>query len=176
MTGVAVTSATVNIDVVFFDVVSHRPAAGSGAVGNRGTEEYEGLAVQREGRLGLGLFGSGGCGGRCGSGGSCGGVVSGIAASNEGGRQRQNCHQQGKGLSNAMMTKEMDVYNEVNEGRSLYVHTQTWSFLAAALYEKFGFEPYMGPKPVGWSAEADFEADAVRGWQIVREMQAKMKK
>ena len=42
--------------------------------------------------------------------------------------------------------------------------------------EKFGFEPYMGPKPVGWSAEADFEADAVRGWQIVREMQAKMKK
>ena len=84
--------------------------------------------------------------------------------------------QQGKGLSNAMMTKAMDVYNEVNEGRALFVYTQTWSYLAAALYEKFGFEPYMGPKPVGWSAEADFEDDAVRGWQIVREMQAKMMK
>ena len=44
------------------------------------------------------------------------------------------------------------------------------------LYEKFGFEPYMGPKPANWSAEADFEADAIKGWGIIREMQAKLKK
>lgn len=85
-------------------------------------------------------------------------------------------NQQGKGLSNAMMTKALDVYQEVGEGRPLFVHTQTWSYLAAALYEKFGFEPYMGPKPANWSAEADFEADAIKGWSIIREMQAKLKK
>lgn len=84
--------------------------------------------------------------------------------------------QQGKGLSNAMMTKALDVYNEVNEGRPLFVHTQTWSFVAVTLYEKFGFVPYMGPKPMNWSAEADFEADSVKGWAIIREMQAKMKR
>lgn len=84
--------------------------------------------------------------------------------------------QQGKGLSNAMMTKALDVYNEVNEGRPLFVHTQTWSYLAVSLYEKFGFVPYMGPKPMNWSAEADFEADSVKGWAIIREMQAKLKK
>lgn len=84
--------------------------------------------------------------------------------------------QQGKGLSNAMMTKALDVYNEVGEGRPLFVHTQTWSFVAVSLYEKFGFVPYMGPKPMNWSAEADFEADSIKGWGIIREMQAKMKK
>lgn len=84
--------------------------------------------------------------------------------------------QQGKGLSNAMMTKALDVYNEVGEGRPLFVHTQTWSYLAAALYEKFGFTPYMGPRPADWKAEGDFEADAVRGWAIIREMQAKLRK
>ncbi len=84
--------------------------------------------------------------------------------------------QQGKGLSNAMMTKALDVYNEVGEGRPLYVHTQTWSFVAVTLYEKFGFVPYMGPKPMNWGAEADFEADSVKGWAIIREMQAKMKR
>ena len=83
---------------------------------------------------------------------------------------------QGKGLSNAMMTKALDVYNEVNEGRPLFVHTQTWSYLAVSLYEKFGFVPYMGPKPMNWSAEADFEADSVKGWALIREMQAKLKK
>lgn len=84
--------------------------------------------------------------------------------------------QQGKGLSNAMMTKALDVYREVGEGRPLFVATQTWSYLAVRLYEKFGFRAYMGPRPENWKGEGDFEAEAQRGWALIREMQAKMRR
>lgn len=84
--------------------------------------------------------------------------------------------QQGKGLSNAMMTKAMDVYQEVGEGRPLFVYTQTWSYVAVRLYEKFGFTPYMGPKPTEWKIEGDFEEMAEKGWQIIRQQLDAMKR
>lgn len=83
---------------------------------------------------------------------------------------------QGKGLSNAMMTGILDAYQRLEDERPLYVATQTWSYLAARVYERFGFVPYMGPKPEGWKGEENFEAHAQEAWALIRKMQKALEK
>lgn len=94
------------------------------------------------------------------------------------GPERQRLHwvavqqdQQGKGLAKAMMTRMMELYQELGDEGPLYVASQTWSYAALRLYEAFGFQPYMGPKPPVWREEGDFEAQAWEAWALIRKMQ-----
>lgn len=57
----------------------------------------------------------------------------------------------------------------------LYLVTQTWSYKAIRLYEKFGFLPYKGPKPVNWKSD-DFDAENLRAWNIIEEKIAEYRK
>lgn len=57
---------------------------------------------------------------------------------------------QNRGLCGAMLTKLMDMYNERGFKKCIYLTSQTWSYKAIGIYEKFGFTPYMGEKPKNW--------------------------
>ncbi len=59
---------------------------------------------------------------------------------------------QGLGISKAMMTKLLDIYNELGNERYIHLTSQTWSYKAINIYIKFGFKPYLGEKPTNWKA------------------------
>lgn len=59
---------------------------------------------------------------------------------------------QNKGICSAMMTKVLEIYHDHKFGEGLYLTTQTWSYKAIGIYQKFGFTPYLGEKPVNWTA------------------------
>lgn len=65
---------------------------------------------------------------------------------------------QGKGLIKALMTKLLDVYNELGFRDFIYLTSQTWSYKALNIYSKFGFYPYRGIKPINWKAD-NFDAN-----------------
>ena len=46
---------------------------------------------------------------------------------------------QGKGLSNALLSRLLELGLEIEGDRNFYLHTQTWSHRAVKLYQKFGF-------------------------------------
>ena len=77
------------------------------------------------------------------------------------------------------MTALLELQNRLALGRVAYLTTQTWSYKAIGLYKKFGFEPYLGAKPAGWTvygkkdlcAEIDsaFSEEIGRAWKIIDE-------
>lgn len=75
---------------------------------------------------------------------------------------------QGKGLAKALLTRLLDIYNAEGFSGYLYLTSETWSYKAMNIYEKFGFLPYMGPKPAQWPC-GDFEETAVQAWRIIHE-------
>ncbi|MEI6578895.1 MAG: GNAT family N-acetyltransferase [Eubacteriales bacterium] len=75
---------------------------------------------------------------------------------------------QGKGLVKALMTKLLDVYNELGYKDFIYLSTKTWSYKAINIYENFGFTPYLGPKPVNWKGDY-YETENKQAWQIIEE-------
>ncbi|MEG6613552.1 GNAT family N-acetyltransferase [Pseudoclostridium thermosuccinogenes] len=75
---------------------------------------------------------------------------------------------QGKGLAKALMTKVMDVYNELGYKDFIYLATQTWSYKAINIYSQFGFVPYMGQKPVNWKAD-NYEENNRLAWKMIKE-------
>ena len=50
----------------------------------------------------------------------------------------------GKGIAKAMLSKIIDMYNELNKEGYLYLWTGTWNYPAIAIYRKFGFSEYKG--------------------------------
>lgn len=46
---------------------------------------------------------------------------------------------QGLGLSKALLSRLLQLSEEIEGKRKIYLHTQTWSHRAVKLYEKFGF-------------------------------------
>ena len=81
---------------------------------------------------------------------------------------------QGKGLVKALMTKLLDLYNELGYKDFIYLTTQTWSYKAINIYYQFGFVPYMGEKPVNWRAE-NFEEKNILAWKVIDEKIAEYK-
>lgn len=75
---------------------------------------------------------------------------------------------QGKGLAKALITRLMQCYHELAQTGDIYLESQTWSYAALSIYDKFGFRPYLGPRPENCDDE-DFEAEQQRGWEIVRQ-------
>ncbi|HPT85842.1 MAG TPA: GNAT family N-acetyltransferase [Bacillota bacterium] len=84
---------------------------------------------------------------------------------------------QGKGLVKALLSSMLDMHNKLALGKVIYLTTQTWSYRAIGLYKKFGFEPYLGPKPASWtvhckkalSEELDlaYTEENRRAWAII---------
>ncbi len=75
---------------------------------------------------------------------------------------------QGKGLVKALITKLLDVYNELGCKDFIYLSTQTWSYKAINIYSKFGFTPYVGPKPVKWKGD-NFKTENEQAWKLIKE-------
>ena len=73
---------------------------------------------------------------------------------------------QGRGLVKALLTRLLDVYHALGFKDGLYLTTQTWSYKAINLYRQFGFEPYLGERPLNWDG-SDFEADNQTAWAII---------
>ena len=46
---------------------------------------------------------------------------------------------QGKGLGKAVVQKALEVFRELEPGKSVWLHTQTWSHVAVRLYHSLGF-------------------------------------
>ncbi len=77
---------------------------------------------------------------------------------------------QGKGLAKALMTRMLDAYHELGCRGDIYLTTQTWSYVAVNIYLKFGFEPYMGKRPLKWSGtDEDFDKNNPKAWDIIFE-------
>ncbi|MGI5959892.1 MAG: GNAT family N-acetyltransferase [Massiliimalia sp.] len=86
------------------------------------------------------------------------------------GREDQRLHwiavkpkYQGLGIAKAIVSKLLDLYNDMGYSGYLYLASQTWSYKALRIYYLFGFEPYLGEKPQRWIS-ADFTTDPPQPW------------
>ena len=76
--------------------------------------------------------------------------------------------EQGKGLCKALMTGLMDLYHKFGLAGGLYLTSQTWSYKALNIYRQFGFKPYIGPKPAGWTPTTDdYEQETREAWDLI---------
>ncbi|HNX15119.1 MAG TPA: GNAT family N-acetyltransferase [Oscillospiraceae bacterium] len=75
---------------------------------------------------------------------------------------------QGYGLMKALLSKLLDIYNEINNDGFLYLTTKTHSYKAINIYKKMGFEPYLGEKPEGWPVE-NYEVANPTAWKMIDE-------
>ena len=82
---------------------------------------------------------------------------------------------QGKGLTKALITKILDLYNSLGYKDFIYLTTQTQSYKAINIYYKFGFWPYTGEKPVNWKYDK-FDENNELAWRIINEKIAEYKK
>lgn len=76
---------------------------------------------------------------------------------------------QGKGIAKALITRSLEVLNELEySGGFIYLTTQTWSYKAINIYLKFGFKPYLGDKPINWKCKnEDFKSENNTAWNII---------
>ena len=54
----------------------------------------------------------------------------------------------GKGIAKALVTRLLDLYNELGFQGFIYLITESWCYSAVNIYRKFGFQPYVGKLPV----------------------------
>ena len=52
----------------------------------------------------------------------------------------------GKGIAKALLTRILDLYNELGFEGLIYLITATWYYPAISIYKKFGFNEYSGTK------------------------------
>ena len=82
---------------------------------------------------------------------------------------------QNKGLSKVIVSRALDIYNNLGYRGYIYLTSQTWSYKALNVYSHFGFVPYMGEKPKNWNEdgsnnpELDFQTKNKKAWDIVNE-------
>lgn len=74
---------------------------------------------------------------------------------------------QGKGLAKVILSKAMEVMNEVSSSKEAYLTTQTNSYKAINIYRKFGFKQYLGEKPDGWQCQSTWEKDQIDARNII---------
>ena len=80
---------------------------------------------------------------------------------------------QNKGLAKAVISKSLDIYNNLGYGGYIYLTSQTWSYKALNIYMKFGFKPYMGELPKNWEdnelKSKNFKEKNIKAWDIINE-------
>lgn len=75
---------------------------------------------------------------------------------------------QGRGLVKALLTEIFRLHNRLTPGKIMFLTSSTWSYKAINIYLKFGFKPYMGPKPPEWSDD-NFDENNKIAWDIIIE-------
>jgi len=75
---------------------------------------------------------------------------------------------QGYGLMKALLTKLLDIYNEINNDGFLYLTSKTHSYKAINIYKKFGFEPYLGEKPANWPVQ-NYDTVNPAAWKMIQD-------
>jgi GNAT superfamily N-acetyltransferase len=77
---------------------------------------------------------------------------------------------QGKGIAKALLTKVLDIYDDLGYRNYIYLTSQTWSYKAINIYKAFGFKPYIGKKPKNYKAVnmvSDYEEKNKEAWNII---------
>ena len=75
---------------------------------------------------------------------------------------------QGKGIAKALISRSLDIYNELGCEGGIYVTSQTWSYKAINIYLDFGFVPYVGVKPINWICKGEnFEHENREAWDLI---------
>lgn len=74
----------------------------------------------------------------------------------------------GRGIAKALVTKVLDIYNDLGYENYIYLSSQTRSYDALNIYLKFGFKPYMGEKPLNWDSK-NFKEENKIAWNIISE-------
>ena len=83
----------------------------------------------------------------------------------------------GKGIAKALMTRLLDLYNELGYKDFIFLYTGTWYYPAINIYQKFGFKFYEGERSVVVSAtDAEFKAYNEKAMNIVKEKFKEYKK
>lgn len=85
---------------------------------------------------------------------------------------------QGKGIAKALVSKLLDIYNELGYNGYIHLTSQTWSYKALNIYMEFGFKPYFGEKPLNWKAVNltsgkfepwDYKEKNIEAWNMIYE-------
>lgn len=75
---------------------------------------------------------------------------------------------QGKGIGRALVTRVLELFQELKYEGSIYLTTQTWSYPAIAIYLQFGFRPYLGEKPENWKSVSErFQEENETAWKLI---------
>ncbi len=76
----------------------------------------------------------------------------------------------GKGIAKALLTKLMDLYNNLGYKDFIYLVTGTRNFPAVAIYRKFGFADYTGPRSLSSKlTDREFTEQAKKAISIINE-------
>ncbi len=83
----------------------------------------------------------------------------------------------GKGIAKALMTRLLDLYNELGYKDFIFLYTGTWYYPAINIYQKFGFKFYEGERSVVVSAtDENFKEYNEKAINIVKEKFKEYKK
>ena len=83
----------------------------------------------------------------------------------------------GKGIAKAMLSKILDMYNELGKKGFVYLWTGTWNYPAISIYRRFGFSEYNGEiNPLTNDKEDAFLNDNQKAISIVDKKIAEYKK
>lgn len=77
----------------------------------------------------------------------------------------------GKGIAKAIVTKLLDIYNELGYKDFIYLITESWCYSAVNIYRKFGFKEYVGKNPVKEfdMSDEEFEKQNKLGLKLISE-------
>lgn len=76
----------------------------------------------------------------------------------------------GKGLAKALLTRLLDLYHALNYKNFIYLLTGTRNFPAVAIYRKFGFVDYTGPRSLSSKqTDREFTEQAKKAVAIINE-------
>ena len=93
------------------------------------------------------------------------------------GKMEQNIHWvavsdrcAGKGIAKALISRLLDLYNELGYKDFIFLYTGTWYYPAINIYKKFGFTEYRGERSsVKGMSDSDFKAYNEKAIKIVTE-------
>lgn len=74
----------------------------------------------------------------------------------------------GKGIAKFLVSKVLDLYNELGYDGFIYLMTGTWYYSAIGIYKSFGFEEYHGPRSLTVNmSDEEFTKQSHEAWALV---------
>ncbi len=75
---------------------------------------------------------------------------------------------QRQGLAKALLIKAMQLYEQTGRKETLYLTSQTNSYVAISMYLKMGFVPYRGDMPQNFNAKKEtYQKDNDKAWDLI---------